>query len=544
MRLFELIARDPRFEIVTFIERYPLQSLKRDRPNSGGRPIIADAIQRLIRFCDERAPGVRCVPSNPVFPAFASIEHITLHRYSGEESECLPHEEVDRILSMRIDVLIWYASCELRGALADTARYGVWSILEAARPYANGVESGYWETARAEPVTAVTLQVHGPEVGRERVIGRAWFSTHSNAVKNRRKILEGSVSLIRRELCRLVREGRMLEVASGEVTTLPNTAPSLGQSMNYARRRMVNVASGKWQTLLTRLGMRPRMWTLAIGKGTLERGALSQTKVVTPPANHFWADPFLISRAGSLYVFFEDFDYVRAKGVIGLARIEGDTVEPLGTVLDAGYHMSFPFVFEHADSIYMIPETCSRHRVEVWRATRFPFEWQLHATGLEEQDVGDALLHQHNGQWWLFANIAQTPDADLCNELHLFAVDGPDLHSIAAHPLNPVVLDSRRARNAGRPFYRNGQLYRPSQSNAFNVYGYGLNLMRITSLDEESYDEELVETTTPGFKPGLVGVHHVDWHGDVFVIDICYRIGGWGQRAPVHSSKFGKVPLA
>jgi hypothetical protein len=434
---------------------------------------------------------------------------------------------------MRLDVLLWHSSRELRGALAGTARFGLWSIREAARRYANLADSGYWETVRSEPVTGVTLQVHGPEVGRERVIGRAWFSTQSNAVKNRWKILEGSVSLIWRELCRLARVGRLLEAADCELAALSEVAPSLGQSIDYARRRVVNVASGKWHAFLVRHGMRPLMWTLSIGKGPLERTAFSRAKVVTPPNNHFWADPFLISREGSLYVFFEDFDYMRAKGVISLARIVGETIEPLGTVLDTGYHMSFPFVFEHAGSIYMIPETCSKRRVEVWRATRFPFEWQLHATGLEDQIVGDALLHQHNGQWWLFANIAQTPDADLCNELHLFAVDGPDLRSIAAHPMNPVVIDSRRARNAGRPFYRDGQLYRPSQINAFNVYGYGLNLMRITSLDEETYDEELVETATPGFKPGIVGVHHLDQHGDVFVIDICYKIGGWGRRGPV-----------
>jgi hypothetical protein len=199
--------------------------------------------------------------------------------------------------------------------------------------------------------------------------------------------------------------------------------------------------------------------------------------------------------------------------------------------------MSFPLVFEHGGEIYMIPETCVNRRVEVWRATRFPFEWTLHATALEGQIIGDTPLHRHDGQWWLFANIAQAPDGDLCNELHLFAVDGPDLKSVVAHTRNPVVIDCRCARNAGRPFYRDGLLLRPSQNNAHNIYGYGLNFMRITALSTDHYEEEMVSTATPAFEHGLVRVHHYDGQGDVFVFDICYKVGGWGKPTEAACSR-------
>jgi hypothetical protein len=249
---------------------------------------------------------------------------------------------------------------------------------------------------------------------------------------------------------------------------------------------------------------------------------------VTPPPGHFWADPFLIERDGIIYVFFEEYDYAINRAWISVGEIRGDKLVYLGKVIDAGYHMSFPFVFTHKGEIYMIPETAENRRVEIWRSIDFPMRWELHKTAFDGTDIADTTLHHHDGQWWMFANLSQTPDGDFCNELHVFMVDGPELNQITPHPENPVVIDSRTARNGGRMFYRGTRLFRPSQNNSYDIYGFGLNIMEVEELTPTRYRERLVRAAKPDFRSDVKALHHVDSAGDTFIIDICKPFGGRG----------------
>ncbi len=68
-------------------------------------------------------------------------------------------------------------------------------------------------------------------------------------------------------------------------------------------------------------------------------------------------------------------------------------------------------------------------------------------------------------------------------------------------------------------FERGGRLYRPSQRNAYGIYGYGLNIMEIDELSLDSYSERCIRTITPDFKKGLLGCHHFDEVANRYVLD-------------------------
>ena len=68
-------------------------------------------------------------------------------------------------------------------------------------------------------------------------------------------------------------------------------------------------------------------------------------------------------------------------------------------------------------------------------------------------------------------------------------------------------------------------MLRLAQNNSYGVYGYGLNVMEITQLDSANYSETRRVSVSPAFKPGLIGCHHMDQCGDVFVVDGCRRFG-------------------
>ena len=109
------------------------------------------------------------------------------------------------------------------------------------------------------------------------------------------------------------------------------------------------------------------------------------------------------------------------------------------------------------------------------------------------------------------------------SNLYIYLVDDLQGGKLTPHKRNPVVMDSRYARNAGRIYERYGDIIRPSQWNVKGIYGAGLNFMKITKLNLDEFEQELIQTIEPRFKPGLDGLHHLDQIESCFVFDFAYR---------------------
>ena len=224
--------------------------------------------------------------------------------------------------------------------------------------------------------------------------------------------------------------------------------------------------------------------------------------------DHYYADPFLIERAGRAFLFFEDYLYKARRGVIACAELKADgSVTPARTVLDMPYHLSYPFVFEHEGSVYMIPESASNKSVDLYRATSFPDTWE-HVkslqTGVRAYDV---TLYVRDGVYWFFANIVERGTAS-SDELFLFSADSLT-GDWTPHPMNPVVSDVRRSRPAGKLFERDGRLLRPSQDCSLS-YGGAMQLNEVLVLSKTHYEERPVSRIDPDWAPDLVGTHTIN----------------------------------
>lgn len=326
-------------------------------------------------------------------------------------------------------------------------------------------------------------------------------------------VLRECAALLAVRAIRLLSDGSL---ASGSSTDAPNASLRVSSLAAYGGRvaaagaaRLVDAADTRIRWRLGRLAPR---FELFFGAGDPVTGDFFNSHRAQGPAGSYLADPFLIEHGGGLHVFFERYDLAAGRGVIGVARVEDGRFRLLGDALVEDIHLSYPFVFEHEGAVYMIPETVARRRVEIWRAVDFPWRWTLEATALEGVAAVDTTLLQHDGAWWVFVNRAEGGAADGATLLELYRADGPLLRRLEPHNANPVVIDARRARNGGRPFRRNGRLFRPAQHNAASVYGYALNIMEITALDARRYEERCVRT--------IVGCHHLDVAGDQFVFDV------------------------
>ena len=114
------------------------------------------------------------------------------------------------------------------------------------------------------------------------------------------------------------------------------------------------------------------------GEGWPPWRSASPFRLLASPPGRWLADPFLLERGGRHILLVEDFVEARGKAVISWLELgpEGPRGDPQ-TALEREYHLSYPFVFEWEDDVYMIPESTASRRVELYRAESFPDRWKL-----------------------------------------------------------------------------------------------------------------------------------------------------------------------
>ena len=410
-----------------------------------------------------------------------------------------------------LDVAVDLTGQRISGWTGAPPRHGVWRLT--------ALDPGAGLAAALDGRTLTEIALVRDEPGGARTLATARLGRKLPALRHAAFLAEKSALLVIRALADLHTSG-VVTPPPKERALAPKpplaTARYAGRLALWAGRR---AATGFGH----RLGLNPGGFALRLCPGGPLDFDPGRGRTLPLPRGHFWADPFLFDHSGATYLFYEDFSHATNRGTIAVARLEGDRPIPLGTALEADYHLSFPYVFAARGAIWMMPETCRAGRLEVYRAVEFPLRWERVATAFEGAPPVDCVLADIDGAWWLFANRSGDSFGDYSSELHLFRVDGPLLHRIEPHPLNPVVFDSSTARGGGRVWRAGGRLYRASQDNSGDLYGGGLNVMEITRIDMEGYAERRVRHIAPDFQRGAIGCHHMDFAGGQVVIDVRYR---------------------
>jgi hypothetical protein len=172
----------------------------------------------------------------------------------------------------------------------------------------------------------------------------------------------------------------------------------------------------------------------------------------------------------------------------------------------------------------MIPETSSAGRIELYRADPFPDRWTFERVLVDDVIASDATLVTWQGRDWLFASIAGD-GASTWDGLGLFYAS--DLFDEwEPHPLNPVLIDAGTARPGGAMVVQDGRLRRVAQD-CREGYGGGIVLADVGELDPENYSQTVRTTLAPPAGSGAVGVHTLNWAGEVEAIDLVGAIKRW-----------------
>ncbi|MCG8469365.1 MAG: hypothetical protein MJB57_14360 [Gemmatimonadetes bacterium] len=449
-------------------------------------------------------------------------------------SDYVSDEDVETVREQELDVLLRLGFRILRGGILESAEAGVWSFHHGDNRVNRGGPAGFWEVLLEWPVTGSILQILNEDLDNGLVLARSWSGTEPVSVRaNKNNYYWKTLSMVPRKLDELHRSGTEAFLAEHRAARDPASFYSKRLFLAPTNRELWRPFVRLYRRLFARklstfTGW--NQWQLRFGLGEGFGTSLWRFESVVPPADRFWADPHVIERDGVYHVFLEEYLYDPGKGRIAHMTIDdaGEVSEPR-PVLERPYHLSYPFVFEHDASLYMIPESCEARTIELYRCDRFPDAWSLERVLSSDIDAVDATLVEHEGHWWMFANVRESEGASYHDELFVFWTDDPIRGEWRPHAKNPVISDVRRARPAGAFVRVDGDLIRPSQDCA-RRYGWGIRLNRVEVLTPDRYEETELALITPEFQPDVVGAHSFAQVGRLTMVDVDVRRRGSRQR--------------
>jgi len=245
---------------------------------------------------------------------------------------------------------------------------------------------------------------------------------------------------------------------------------------------------------------------------------MSDARIIENPEHCYLADPFVIRENNKNYCLAEEYSMKSSKGAIVAYELHSKTAKRIGYAINESFHMSFPYLFRYQEKIFMIPETSENNDIRIYESVEFPIKWKLNQVLMKDIFAVDSMIFEHNNSWWLFSNINPDGGPEACSELYIFSSSDPLSGQWDPHILNPVIVNSDKARNGGILF-KDDKTYRVSQRQNFGMYGAEFAINEIISLNDCEFIEKEVSHVKPDFFSNASATHHCHSNGDITVFD-------------------------
>ena len=458
---------------------------------------------------------------------FSNISSIKVNTIKEQLADYFLSDDIKKIKDHDIDILINCGFRSFRGDILNVAKYGIWSLHHGDNNLNRGGPAGYWESMGNWPETGSELQIMSEDLDNGEVIYRSFSNTDTLSLQdNRSTYLWKSLAFIPRKMEELydLGEEKFFTKVKHE-----NPHPTFYSERLYTEPTNVELARLTFNKIKEKVkvlydnkfGL--EQWILMFHLKDEFSSSLWRYKKIIPPKDRFWADPHIIYQDNTYYIFLEELPYSTDKGHISLITMDekGNYSKP-ELVLDKPYHLSYPFIFEHENELYMIPESVANRTVELYKCVDFPLKWEFQMNLMEDVRAVDATLLFHNNKWWMFTNMVENDGASSWDELFLFSSENLLSQDWQPHPMNPVISDVKSSRPAGKIFIEDGRIYRPSQ-NCSVRYGYGFNINEITVLDDKNYSETIVSKVEPNWDKDIIGTHTFNRVNALHIIDAIYK---------------------
>lgn len=244
----------------------------------------------------------------------------------------------------------------------------------------------------------------------------------------------------------------------------------------------------------------------------------SEFTVIKDSYRYWTADPFLAEENGKYYLFFEAYDRLKRKGVLGYREITEHSAGKIKIIYECDFHLSYPFIFKENGTYYIVPESKASGELFRLKCEHFPDKWVKEKV-IAKANIVDTTIINYNGvDYYVSQRVIHAGQFD---RLDLFYLENGRLCECKN---NPLKIDAETARGAGKFFEYGAKLIRPSQ-NCGAQYGDKLNFNEVTEISKDSYSEKLLKTISVNdiklnIKNDFTGIHTYNRLGSVEVIDL------------------------
>jgi hypothetical protein len=418
------------------------------------------------------------------------------------ESGAAIDEICDAARALRPGLILLLGAPGWAEALGACAKWGCWRFDAGMVDARHGGLDLLRPMLAGDSATALALElVHAD--GRVDALDTSWGATANSFRLQRERAMRKLPALLLRTLRRVAAGGASLptrrdvclRLALAPAGFAAGSRALLRASLRHVRKRLRKTGPEE-------------SWHLVVRRAPVpldpERPLIGTHRALAPQRGQCWADPCLVEDGGRRLLFVEEFPEGVGKGVIVCLELDDkDDVHRLGIALEESFHLSYPQAFRWRGEWYLTVESGAAKHVSLYRAQEFPLRWTRVADLIVDRVCVDPTLYQHQGHWYLFANVSES-GGSTWDELFLFVADSP-LGPFHPHPANPIVSDVRCARSAGRLFHHRGRLIRPAQ-NCGPSYGAEVVFREIVELGETSYAERTLGRLAP-WMAGMDGCH-------------------------------------
>jgi hypothetical protein len=427
------------------------------------------------------------------------------------------------------DVIVHCGSFARAKEFAVCAKHGVLEVIYGNDPRFRGGPPGFWEVFYRADKTGFLI--------------RQWLAKQGEKSSSARTKARPSVLLegylptqgffLLNQATLVFQAARHLQTMLSKLASaaaLPSPKPTLPfdgkvrpcPSPRYLLAYIAGVASRVMVSRTKAATGAKEQWGIHYARTDWKHLVLERSKRIPNPSGGYYADPFIHDTEQGRYCFVEEFRHAKNKGEIAVLRLSDgqDGSEPVrvGTALEESFHLSFPYLFEYEDQLYMCPESHGSGQIRIYRCNDFPLQWQLHSVAMDAVAAVDTMIFPAHGVWWLMSSFHPLGDTETYPELHLFSAPDPLCGQWTPHAQNPLVVDPEFARNAG--LLRDGdKIYRVSQARSFNAYGAWATVSEVKALSLNHYQEDRVSQLKPSFNSRATGLHHLQSSDDFTVWD-------------------------
>lgn len=261
-------------------------------------------------------------------------------------------------------------------------------------------------------------------------------------------------------------------------------------------------------------------WNVAIRRkkqGDILMDLETPFKILKNNFSSWCADPFIFEYKQKTYIFAEIYDYRLHRGTIGYTILNEGKIGKWKQVIVEEYHLSYPFIFQQNEEVYIIPESSQNNSLYIYKAVDFPNKWKKEAVLADDRKFVDTTLFQMENQVYAFTTDVSSYENQ---KEYILKFNNKGIEDINEIPVN----NFKTSRMGGKVFQRENKIIKVCQD-CRKTYGGGLMFkeFRKDKVDGNTIQHILPESLIFDKKILIDGIHTYNANSEYEIIDIKTR---------------------